>query len=510
MLPDQPGGTAAVTTPGHLPTSDVLPRTARVGGLRRRPTGAPPPLPRKLGWSGKLWLALAVLLAIALVWLSPQQQPRAAMDAETAILRWFAGLRSDWLTPLMRAVAAVGTAWSVTILGGGLVLALIVFKRWRHLVTFLVYLTLLGIVGTVVSFATRRPRPYGVTIIGDWIGFSLPSFPVAILAACLMGIAYSLVVPGSAAGPGQARHHGGARRGRVRPAVPRRRPSVGRRLGGRGRRRGAARRVPLVHPERGVPGHVPAGQDGPPRRHRGQGRGDPAGGPGAAGAHRARDQADRAGRVRRLDPAAAAGRRRAGQLRLREAVREEPRAGRPLVQARPDDPVRVARGRDLVPDRPPVRPVRGLHAAAHARREAPGARAVRDRRDHAGARVPDRDGVLRRRRRDQRRRGGRRHHRRGPAADPADVERRAGAPGHQARQPHGPRRPGAARRRVLRPGQAVAVAAGGRPRQHDARPRRRLRPRSGSTSVPCSTSPRTRSPRRSPPPAGSPARASCG
>jgi tRNA A-37 threonylcarbamoyl transferase component Bud32 len=196
MLPDQPGGTAAVTAPGHLPTSDVLPRTARVGGLRRRPTGAPPPLPRKLGWSGKLWLALAVVLAVALVWLSPQDQPQAATDAETAILHWFAALRTEWLTPVMRSVATLGTAWSVTILGGALVLALIVFKRWRHLATFLVYLTFLGLVGTVVSFFTKRPRPYGVTIIGDWIGFSLPSFPVAILAACLMGIAYSLVVPG--------------------------------------------------------------------------------------------------------------------------------------------------------------------------------------------------------------------------------------------------------------------------------------------------------------------------
>jgi tRNA A-37 threonylcarbamoyl transferase component Bud32/membrane-associated phospholipid phosphatase len=196
MLPDQPGGAAAVSAPGHVPTSDILPSTAKVSGLRRRPTGAPPPLPRKLGWSGKLWLALAVLLAVALVWLSPQDQPQAATDAETAILRWFASLRTAWLTPPMRAVATLGTAWSVTILGGALVLALIVFKRWRHLATFLLYLTFLGLVGTGVSFLTKRPRPYGVTIIGDWIGFSLPSFPVAILAACLMGIAYSLVVPG--------------------------------------------------------------------------------------------------------------------------------------------------------------------------------------------------------------------------------------------------------------------------------------------------------------------------
>jgi tRNA A-37 threonylcarbamoyl transferase component Bud32/membrane-associated phospholipid phosphatase len=185
-----------VSAPNVLPTDHVLPGTARVGGLRRRPTGAPPPLPRKLGWSGKMWLALAGLFAVALVWLSPQEQPRAAMDAETAILRALARLRTDWLTPPMRAVAALGTAWSVTILGGGLVLALIVFKRWRHLATFLVYLTFLGLVGTGVYMLTKRPRPYGVTIIGDWIGFSLPSFPVAILAACLMGIAYALVVPG--------------------------------------------------------------------------------------------------------------------------------------------------------------------------------------------------------------------------------------------------------------------------------------------------------------------------
>jgi tRNA A-37 threonylcarbamoyl transferase component Bud32 len=197
MLPDQRGAAAAVSAaPGQVPTSDVLPRTAKVSGLRRRPTGTPPPLPRKLGWSGKLWLALAVLLAVALIWLSPQDQPQAAMDAETAILHWFASLRTDWLTPVMQAVATLGTAWSVTILGGALVLALIAFKRWRHLATFLVYLTFLGLVGTGVSFLTKRPRPYDVTIIDDWIGFSLPSFPVAILAACLMGIAYALVVPG--------------------------------------------------------------------------------------------------------------------------------------------------------------------------------------------------------------------------------------------------------------------------------------------------------------------------
>jgi len=119
-----------------------------------------------------------------------------AMHFETAVLRSVAALRADWLTPVMRVIGALGTAWSVTILGWGLVAGLIVFKRLRHLATFVVYLSALGVLGTVVNFVTKRPRPYGVTIIGDWIGFSMPSFPVAILAACLMGVAYSLVVPG--------------------------------------------------------------------------------------------------------------------------------------------------------------------------------------------------------------------------------------------------------------------------------------------------------------------------
>ena len=117
--------------------------------------------------------------------------------------------------------------------------------------------------------------------------------------------------------------------------------------------------------------------------------------------------------------------------------------------------------------------------------------------------------VPRRRGRARRRRGRRHDHRRGAADRAADVGRRPRPPRHQAGQPAGARRPPRRHRRRLRPGPAVAVAAGGRPRQHDARPRRAHRRRSGSTTGPCSCSRPTRSPRRSPPPAASPARPSC-
>ena len=60
----------------------------------------------------------------------------------------------------------------------------------------------------------------------------------------------------------------------------------------------------------------------------------------------------------------------------------------PVVQARPHGPLRPAGGRAPVQRRAPAGRVRGPHAAGDARRRPADARALRDRRDHARARVP--------------------------------------------------------------------------------------------------------------------------
>jgi tRNA A-37 threonylcarbamoyl transferase component Bud32 len=181
---------------GARSTGAAGPGTARAGTLRRRPTGAPPPLPRQLGTSGKIWLGLAGLLAVALVAFVLRGQPLVAAGLETGILRSIASLRADWLTPAMRVFAAIGTGWSKPIFGGGLLVLLIVFRRWRHLFTFFGSLLVAGILGLLVYLLVRRARPYGVTIIGDWTGYAAPSFPILTLAVGLVGITYSLVVPG--------------------------------------------------------------------------------------------------------------------------------------------------------------------------------------------------------------------------------------------------------------------------------------------------------------------------
>ncbi|HZB50645.1 MAG TPA: phosphatase PAP2 family protein, partial [Mycobacteriales bacterium] len=178
------------------PISDTVPSTARTGSLRRRPTGAPPPLPRNLGTSGKVWLGLGGLLAVALAAFVLRGQPLLAARFETWVLRSVASLRTDWLTPPMRVLAAIGTGWSITVIGWGMLVLLIVVKRWRHLFTFFASLLTAGILGTVVYLVLRRPRPYGVPMIGDWTGFSAPSLPILTLAVCLIGLTYSMMVPG--------------------------------------------------------------------------------------------------------------------------------------------------------------------------------------------------------------------------------------------------------------------------------------------------------------------------
>ena len=187
---------ASASGPGPRSTGAAGLGTARTGSLRRRPTGSPPPLPRKLGTSGKVWLGVAGLLAVALVAFVLRGQPLVAARLETWFLRSIASLRADWLTPSMRVLGTVGTGWSKPILGGGILVLLIVFRRWRHLFTFFASLLAAGILGLLVYLLVHRARPYGITIIGDWTGYAAPSFPILTVAVGLIGLTYSMVVPG--------------------------------------------------------------------------------------------------------------------------------------------------------------------------------------------------------------------------------------------------------------------------------------------------------------------------
>jgi tRNA A-37 threonylcarbamoyl transferase component Bud32 len=179
--------------PNDLPTSTAVHRTRR----QRRPTGAPPPLPHPFAVSTAAWLVLGSMV-LAGAFLASQHTPWLRIDdqASTSVLRLFAGIRTPWLTDVARGINVAGSGWGATGLGLSVVALTMAFRRWRHLLVFLGSLFFLEFVGTMIYFGLSRPRPYGVTIIANWGGYSGVSPPVAVLTIFLMGAVYCLAVPG--------------------------------------------------------------------------------------------------------------------------------------------------------------------------------------------------------------------------------------------------------------------------------------------------------------------------
>jgi hypothetical protein len=206
-------------------------------------------------------VATLVLIVLALVVFSRGLQGLAVDVAvfDAAVVGWLGGVDLPGFQGLMRGLGAISTWWVLNGLLYGLIVLLLVLRRFRHLIIWLVLGNVLAVIGgSIVAPVTQRPRPFGVEI-------------------------------------------------RERPP---------------GRRRGPR------------PGH-------PPRP----------GGPARADRHRS--QAVRPVEVGRLDAAADHRRRRPAGAAVRQAVRPEPPALGPLVQAGPGaavrpDPVRVV---ELTPER---------------------------------------------------------------------------------------------------------------------------------------------------------------
>ena len=213
-----------------------------------------------------------------------------------------------------------------------------------------------------------RPRPFDVTIIGRWRGFSFPSAPVAVVDdhrgrdRLLDGRARS------AAHDREGRRDPSSSdwspsRGSISPSTTRSTSSWASRSASRCRSTRSASSCPNeVFPvayRQGKTAHLDVGgRRGEAIREAVEQQ---------LGVTVLDMQAGRARRLGRFDPAAAPCRGRPGHVPVREALRDEPRARRPLVQDRPHDPLRTPRGRSAVPVRAAAGPVRGLHAASHAR-----------------------------------------------------------------------------------------------------------------------------------------------
>ena len=99
-------------------------------------------------------------------------------------------------TAAARVIAEAGAAPAVVIAGYLLLLALIVFRRFRQLLVLVVSYEVLTLLTTAFLLAVHRPLPFGVLVQFRWAGFSMPSVEIEKVCAVLVGALYTLVPAG--------------------------------------------------------------------------------------------------------------------------------------------------------------------------------------------------------------------------------------------------------------------------------------------------------------------------
>jgi membrane-associated phospholipid phosphatase/tRNA A-37 threonylcarbamoyl transferase component Bud32 len=165
-------------------------------GRRRRPSGEAPPLPRAL-ITGRYWLAATGL--VLLLWLAAfasRTTNNYILAFDLSLLDWVSRLRTDALTDVMQGLHALGSRWTIRVLFWTTVLVLVVFRRFRHLFVFVGAVVGVIVLSSLLAYLFMRPRPLGAEILGHWTGAALPSRPVAVFTAMLVGMLYSLVPQG--------------------------------------------------------------------------------------------------------------------------------------------------------------------------------------------------------------------------------------------------------------------------------------------------------------------------
>jgi tRNA A-37 threonylcarbamoyl transferase component Bud32 len=186
------------TSTSALPLHPSL-REAVRSPRRRRPTGAAPPLPYRLQTSGIRWLVAAVVLVglTLAIFARGLRGPAVAVTVvDDAVVRWLADLVGPGLVGPLRGLVRIGSWWVLGTLYFGLLLVLLVLRRWRHLIVWVVASQLGSYLILGLATIARRPRPFGVELRTSWGGWAMPSVPVAFLAATLMSVLYTLVPEG--------------------------------------------------------------------------------------------------------------------------------------------------------------------------------------------------------------------------------------------------------------------------------------------------------------------------
>src|SRR5216684_4295814 len=178
----------------HRERPPAVPNLA-AGVIRRRPSGARPPLPKNLRGAARFWLVMISLLVVApFLGLGASAGSGSYVgEINDAARKLFEHAHSAGLTALIGAVSLLGSVWTLGILRLATCAVLVVFRRWQHLLAFAGSVLVVGWVvhATTPAGTPGTPLPTGVGAVAGALG---PSAAVAGLAVTAVGMAIPLVL----------------------------------------------------------------------------------------------------------------------------------------------------------------------------------------------------------------------------------------------------------------------------------------------------------------------------
>jgi membrane-associated phospholipid phosphatase/tRNA A-37 threonylcarbamoyl transferase component Bud32 len=142
-------------------------------------------------------MLVLVALAVAVFARGMQGIAVRVTVVDDAVVRRLAGADLPGFQALMRALSFLSSWWVLNGVLYALIIALLVLRRFRHLIVLLILAELVSLLAeNVLAAVAQRPRPFGVVVREGWGGWAMPSVQVMFFAASLVVILYTLVPEG--------------------------------------------------------------------------------------------------------------------------------------------------------------------------------------------------------------------------------------------------------------------------------------------------------------------------
>jgi tRNA A-37 threonylcarbamoyl transferase component Bud32 len=172
----------------------VVPGSPTAVTTRRRPSGEPPPLPRPVSATTRVYGVLGIVTFATALALTTVSGTRLVTAVDLTVTRALERVRVDLLTDVAEIAMLLGSTATFRLLAWTTLIVLAVSRRFQHLFVTFALLLVVPVVVAGLRDGVGRMRPAGVTIVGDWEGYAYPSRPVSELALVLT-IAVVVLVP---------------------------------------------------------------------------------------------------------------------------------------------------------------------------------------------------------------------------------------------------------------------------------------------------------------------------